>query len=178
MNATRFSIGQRHGRNVVLNYKAGGKTTKVKWLVRCDCGDERWVATSVLSKNTSGCRACYHLSQRKEGEAHGITAAWKSLRTNAFSRGYEVLITKDEFVEIARGLCYYCGEEPTERSCYDLPAWSTPAKINGIDRIDNNKGYVEGNCVACCKTCNKAKDTFSVDEFYAWIDKVNKWKIK
>lgn len=40
---------------------------------------------------------------------------------------------------------------------------------NGIDRIDNNKLYINNNCVPACWSCNKLKGTFSVDKFLKTI---------
>ena len=48
--------------------------------------------------------------------------------------------------------CFYCN--------------STPEPMNGIDRIDNNLGYTENNCVSCCEQCNKMKSGYSKKE---WI---------
>jgi hypothetical protein len=39
---------------------------------------------------------------------------------------------------------------------------------SGLDRLDSNLGHTYSNVVACCKRCNWAKRTMSVDEFYAW----------
>lgn len=39
---------------------------------------------------------------------------------------------------------------------------------NGIDRIDNNRGYVKENCVPCCKTCNYAKRKMDLLTFKEW----------
>ena len=43
---------------------------------------------------------------------------------------------------------------------------------NGIDRVDNDKGYVRGNIVPCCTNCNIAKNTFLITEFEEWINRV------
>ena len=49
--------------------------------------------------------------------------------------------------------CIYCGE--------------IPEGMNGtLDRIDNNKGYIEDNIVPACLGCNRARhDYFTVEEF-------------
>jgi len=57
-------------------------------------------------------------------------------------------ITPEEFNAIVSGKCTYCG---------------TDQKI-GIDRYDNNVGYILSNCVPCCGTCNFIKRTMSVAE--------------
>lgn len=43
---------------------------------------------------------------------------------------------------------------------------------NGIDRVDNSKGYTSDNCVPCCWACNNAKKNNSSSEFLAWVDGV------
>lgn len=67
---------------------------------------------------------------------------------------FELLI--EEFADIIRNPCIYCGETD---------------KI-GIDRIDNNLGYTLSNSKPCCKLCNYMKRTNSVDEFLEHIKKV------
>jgi hypothetical protein len=54
--------------------------------------------------------------------------------------------------------CAYCGEIPNE--------------LNGLDRIDNNKGYTIDNVVPCCKNCNWAKNDLSINEFKKHIEKI------
>lgn len=43
---------------------------------------------------------------------------------------------------------------------------------NGIDRIDNQKGYSLDNVVACCRICNNAKSDMTVHEFHSWIMRI------
>jgi len=46
----------------------------------------------------------------------------------------------------------------------------------GIDRIDNSKGYIEGNMVPCCKICNWMKsDKSSIDFIQKCKDISNKF---
>ena len=39
-------------------------------------------------------------------------------------------------------------------------------KCNGVDRVDNTKGYSVDNSVPCCKFCNTAKHTMSEGDFF------------
>lgn len=55
--------------------------------------------------------------------------------------------------------CYYCGDK------YDGI---------GIDRIDNEKGYIEGNCVPCCGKCNKMKQQMTFNSFIEHCKKIIK----
>lgn len=43
---------------------------------------------------------------------------------------------------------------------------------NGVDRIDNNKGYEFNNCVPCCGDCNIAKHKLSLNEFISHARKI------
>jgi hypothetical protein len=45
-------------------------------------------------------------------------------------------------------------------------------RYNGIDRIENTKGYSIDNCAPCCKICNNSKSTLSKEEWFYWIKQV------
>lgn len=168
-----FKIGDKHTRNLICDIdRSGGK---INYFVKCDCGDFRWVRSDTLKKNKWGCKSCAkELSRKKFGEAYVIGAAWHSLTGNARARGLLVEITKEDFIKIAKQNCFYCGAEPKETSHANLPEWSTPAKLNGIDRIDNNIGYTIENSVSSCYICNRGKMNLSLQEFKEWILKLSK----
>lgn len=50
--------------------------------------------------------------------------------------------------------------------------------LNGIDRIDSDLGYVDGNVKSCCFICNRAKGNLSIIDFRKWIDNIIKFTIK
>jgi len=64
----------------------------------------------------------------------------------------EKMISEKEFNLLVEKDCYYCGEKGP----------------NGIDRVDNLKGYIKGNCVPCCKHCNYVKGDLSIKDFNIW----------
>ena len=61
--------------------------------------------------------------------------------------------------------CYYCGNSPEK----EYKTKKHYFKYSGLDRIDNEQGYREGNIVACCKICNYMKGQMTHQEF---IDQV------
>ena len=89
-------------------------------------------------RKTAAYRA--YLEKRKSS----LDYAWSQFRSHARRRGKEVAISKDN----------YCSERP-------------PAATgrHGIDREDNGLGYVQGNCVPCCTTCNMMKWKLSRSDF-------------
>lgn len=48
----------------------------------------------------------------------------------------------------------------------------------GIDRIDSTIGYIPGNIVPCCYTCNIMKNILSVNNFFAHLKSIYDYKIK
>jgi hypothetical protein len=74
-------------------------------------------------------------------------------------------ISKERFDELTNLNCFYCGEKDVD-------------KFNGLDRVDNNKGYAEDNVVPCCKVCNIAKHDLEQEKFKEKIIKIYKNWIK
>lgn len=77
----------------------------------------------------------------------------------ATKRGYIFKLNKAIVRELTSNNCHYCGIEPFLEMKSDNNVDSY--KYNGIDRVDNTKGYIKDNVVTCCITCNKAKSTLT-----------------
>jgi hypothetical protein len=76
-------------------------------------------------------------------------------------------ISKAQFKTLILSNCHYCGIEPRQKR------HNNKILYNGIDRLDNTKGYIEGNCVACCGTCNWMKGKLSVGDFLSKINRIS-----
>jgi hypothetical protein len=70
---------------------------------------------------------------------------WACLKSSAKKRKILVTITFEQF-GIIRGEdhCYYCGGPLPLSGC-------------GVDRKNNDLGYIPGNCIPCCTICNSIK---------------------
>jgi hypothetical protein len=75
-------------------------------------------------------------------------------------RGMELFIDEDEFNKIISGDCYICGKK------------NSKTHQNGIDRYDNNIGYVFENCKPCCGECNYMKKNLDYDFFINHLVKI------
>ena len=51
-------------------------------------------------------------------------------------------------------------------------------RINGVDRIDNKKGYVTGNVTPACRYCNSAKNDRKLKYFLHWVAEVYHRSVK
>ncbi|WP_037547415.1 hypothetical protein [Spirochaeta lutea] len=77
---------------------------------------------------------------------------YSEYKRKAKANDREFELTKEQFDRLSTGNCYYCNVEGP----------------NGIDRIDNSKGYSIENCVSCCKHCNYVKGNLSIKLFNEW----------
>jgi 5-methylcytosine-specific restriction endonuclease McrA len=80
------------------------------------------------------------------------------LKRNAKKRNIEFALTRASFTEWWNGQeqkCVYC-DIPIERLAV-VDKSKKLAKRLSIDRVDNDKGYVDGNLVLCCMRCNFIK---------------------
>lgn len=83
-------------------------------------------------------------------------SAWNQYINSAKKRKIRFELTKESFDIIIVQPCYYCNHSIHE-------------EINGIDRINNNDGYILTNVIPCCELCNIMKGSYHPIEF---IDKI------
>ncbi len=107
----------------------------------------------------------------KSGNAKGgLTRIYYGYRKGAKRRGLEFLLTKEEFAGLTKENCWYCGRPPAQISKdYRYTAYYI---YNGVDRVDNDKGYILSNCIPCCGTCNRMKYIHSGEDFINQIRKI------
>lgn len=181
------------GNLVLLRKDSKSLSGKPYYIVKCNCGSDEFSVrgTSLVEANTVSC-GCYQISSRyKEPGISSWNAVITGYKAGALSRKYIFDLTFESFVKHSIQNCHYCGEPPRKLNKYLKSdgtflnknashsletinrAW---IELNGLDRIDNSKGYIEGNILACCFVCNKAKGTMSYKEFIDYLEKVIKFK--
>lgn len=96
----------------------------------------------------------------------------KSYRISAKNRNLQFLLSKDTFRELTKTNCFYCGANPSAIRRAQKQTLNGEYVYNGIDRVDNSIGYVDGNVVACCKNCNYAKRQMGIGEFLTHIKRI------
>lgn len=177
-------INQRFNRLTVIEkngVKIYGKSKKRMWKCKCDCGNIITTNTGALTSNNTKSCGCLHdelsadIGRKSRYKLANPESGYKSIMTsykaNAKLRNYKFELTFDEFKKLILSNCHYCGVEPSNiyfRNYYNI-------NYNGIDRINNDVGYLTTNVVPCCKICNIAKNNYTHNEFLKWIDRlVNK----
>lgn len=172
--------GEKHNRLTALHFlRKEEKTRKHVWLWKCDCGN---VVESTISsvrygnRKSCGCqkieKCSKYLSQtyrKLTGESCRNTL-FTRYKSNAKDRNLDFKLSREYFLSLILQPCYYCGSPPSNRQTVE---WNKDIFLySGLDRTDNRKGYIEGNVVSCCITCNRAKQTLSQDTFLSWVKNV------
>jgi hypothetical protein len=150
----------------------------IVWKCLCNCGNITFATTSNLiagRKRSCGClqkEVAKELGSLSKGIA-ALNSAFRGYRGNAKIRKLPFELTKEQFIKITQENCRYCGDSPS-----NVSARGTNGVFiyNGIDRIDSIIGYTEENCVPCCKVCNRAKSSMSINDFLEWIDSLVKYR--
>jgi len=138
------------------------------WLFKCNCGNHTELPSSEVSRG----RIKYCSKECKlKGDINLISAFKRVYRTYKNRAGYRNLsftLTIPEFKNITDSNCFYCNLQPENLS----KERGTEYLYSGVDRLDNKLGYTLENSVACCKTCNVAKNNLSTEEFKLWIKRI------
>jgi len=168
-------IGNRYGRLVVIERAENNKQDEVCWRCKCDCGKEKIISRRSLDTGRSQSCGCYHkeVISKPPGEAslNKLIGDYKrraeKSKLEAKKSKIEYTLSDDEFKDLILADCYYCGKEPSQQQ--SKTRLNGNLIYNGIDRIDNSKGYVQGNVRTCCGKCNLAKKDYTEEEFELWI---------
>lgn len=172
MKRIKNRIGERIGKLVVLELAGQTKNSNAIWRCQCDCGNiTDVVSMNLRDGNTTSC-GCNKTKDRLPPGESSINQVFKSYVYAAHRRNLEFKITKEYFLTLIYSNCYYCGIVPSRY----YKTWNSKTGIyyNGVDRLDNTKGYIQGNVVPCCTSCNRAKSEMSIPEFKEWIKRVHK----
>jgi len=150
-------VGQRFGRLVVLRYifskKRLGYGKSAYWECQCDCGVIKNIGSNTLRRGNAKSCGCYQHDCRRlaKGEA-AFNSLYADYQRSAKRRDLIFLLSTEDFRSVTKQNCHYCGAEPAQI----LPATTSKGLYgnyihNGIDRVDNTKGYELNNTVPCCK---------------------------
>lgn len=105
-----------------------------------------------------------YIESLKQGIVFGRTINehfYLKYKKSAQKRGVEFMLSLTEFNLFMKYNCHYCNSE-----------------INtvGIDRMNNDMGYVLENCVPCCTECNLMKRGMLYQSFINQCNRISEWK--
>ena len=195
MSKLKNIIGKRIGRLIVIEEDVnhypvfvkpvGKRHTPYKihfYLCKCDCKNIISVRKNLLmdgKKQTKSCGCLQKEIIKEIGKQCKFPIGVKPLndfihsyKQRAKKGNYSYSLTREEFSNLIKQSCYYCGNPPLELKRADWKLRNDFLIANGIDRINSNKGYELNNVVPCCGDCNYAKSNLSQIEFFKMIDRI------
>jgi hypothetical protein len=129
----------------------------------CDCGKTKSVKGTHLTRgDTKSCGCLQH--KRKTNDNAKSNAIFLSYRNHAKRRNLQWSLSFPFFDGLIRMRCSYCGDPPI--------------RFNGVDRINNDVGYLVENSIPCCKICNRMKSDQTLDCFLNKVEAIYLWKAK
>jgi len=176
-NDLKDEIGNKYGRLTVISYAGLTGRRLACWECLCECGNKIITRGSNLrSGHTKSC-GCQRVDSATGRKSEYGESSFKNLYANVYKttakrRNIDFDITIEEFKKIVLSNCVYCGSEPSN---YHLRTRGFGSfRYNGIDRVDNSRGYIKGNVVPCCKRCNYMKHSMDRNDFLSHVEKIAK----
>jgi hypothetical protein len=158
--------GNKYGRLTVIGLNKINHTIhnrKSYWECSCDCGKTTIVrGVNLTSGNTASCGCNRHKGHRTPDT--NFIFLYNCYPSRARRKNLEFSLSKEDFKKLTKSNCYYCDAEPSQVKTH-VNNKAFPYIYNGIDRINNKKGYTLNNCKPCCKHCNTMKWIMNVEEF-------------
>lgn len=162
---------------ICISKKRNHKTMRTRYIVQCDCGVKfKAIKSFILNNKTRTCKECaYRLRPQSRQRVSTLDRLYYltiTRRIKKFKNKLFCNLSIDEFAEIIKNDCYYCGSKPTSKEYIrnNRFAKDTIIYANGIDRMNNNIGYIKENCVACCPDCNFMKGSLNIKDFFKHIE--------
>ena len=155
--------------------KVNGKKAAF-WKCKCDCGNTSYTRPWTLTDGRSKSCGCWAKEKNQKQEGVSAFNTWfLSTRSYAIKRSKLVWkLSKEQVLDLVKRNCHYCGSPPC-RKLYKTKCANGTMITNGIDRQDNNLGYIPSNCVPCCWNCNASKRNLPINEWMNWIARLVKF---
>lgn len=184
--AKRQVLGNPVHKYEVKANKAYGNLTAVeeifvknskRWKFRCVCSNEIILQPCrVLGskpKKSCGCKKGFSTTSA------GITLhLFNRYKSGAKKRNLEFDLSINHFTTLIYSTCFYCSNYPNNKFKWRTKGIRKVYKnYNGVDRLDNKKGYNSTNCVTCCFVCNRMKNIMDSEAFLTKITEIYKTRL-
>ncbi len=168
-------VGKKFGNLTVIERLGKDSKHVSNYIVKCDCGKiKTYRGHYIISGIVISC-GCKRKHSEKNNALRFIFYDYKK---NAKKRNIEFSLDIKQVESLVVSECVYCGKSNSNKKVIQRSE-NLGDKFflyNGIDRIDNSKGYTEQNTVTCCKLCNHMKWDLSFDEWKEHIKCILEFK--
>jgi hypothetical protein len=169
-------IGKQFGKMTVIKDHSPDPTHRGgRLLCRCECGAEKVVVTDLFKQDAvSSCGCNSGILPPGHATRNIVLNRYKK---QARIRNKEWALTDEEALFLLGCDCHYCGSGPgNTQGNGSAGRWNGEYTYSGIDRKDNDQGYLPDNVVPCCATCNRAKNVQPYGQFMTWIENLIKYR--
>lgn len=168
---------------VISKHDTSDKHDNTSYLCRCRCGVEKPIRRSHLQSGSTISCGCV---RRKDPGHVSFYRLYLTAKVGAKSRNISFDLSSEQYSQLAKGDCSYCGASPKKFNPYVLKSGQINTRLklkkdtidrawifaNGVDRADNSMGYSIKNCVSCCDKCNHSKKNHLSEDFIAHAYKI------
>ena len=185
MNQPQDLVGMTFGRLTVISrgfvYTSPKNIKKPRWNCICLCGGTQLALANHLKSGlvrSCGClltewqkrvgKANSFISSKRRKPGVALRTIFKRYKRNAENKALLFDLSLESFKNLVNQPCFYCGTLKSNTVSVSVEV----LEYNGVDRVQNNLGYTEDNCVACCCHCNWAKKGMSQEDFISMCKKV------
>lgn len=180
----RFDYGSLVGSKInelkiVRFFRASNEGIRKRSYYECECVCGRIFISRADHIKKGSCKSCGCLTIELSAAGHrlpnnqaAINDLYRGYISGAKNRNLEFNLSIGKFEELIFKDCFYCGTSPAMRVWKVAKESPYVLSANGVDRINSDIGYVEGNCVSCCPQCNYAKSDLTIGDFRKWIAQV------
>lgn len=155
---------------------------KRKALFKCPSCNKNWAVRFDNIKNR-GQKKCMSCASKEKFKAHYgnpnrrkidpefeslHNEAVRSIKKSAHQRSIPFALSKTFIIATISKPCEYCGISESQERKNRLFTF----KHNGLDRVNNDLGYIESNVVSCCITCNKGKSSLTITEWKEYLERL------
>lgn len=151
---------------------------------QCSCGNNCLVRKKDLKSGRQKSCGCLKVETTRKIGKNNLLSEHKSSKNTLYNSYYQrarikglvFKINKEQFIHLTSKVCHYCGVNPYKDAANFNKDIKSHYFYNGLDRVDNTKGYEENNIVTCCEICNKAKRDLSQEDFLEWIGRLTSYQ--
>lgn len=123
---------------------------------------------------TTFVKRCQHISKHFDGNGVLNEEVWPDTKSSNYNdylkraskKDLEFELTKEQFTKFINHNCYYCNKK------------SSKTHKNGVDRKDNDIGYIISNCSSCCSQCNYMKGCLNDKDYIDTCKRVAEYNLE
>lgn len=176
--------GKKFGKLLVVEMcpERGGARKQVMYNCICDCGNkkDKVYGNNLSARRVSSCGCLRKIAPNRLKDRK--RALYKQLfqvcKRNGKMNGTGFTLSFKQWMALSLSNCFYCGCPPSNtRKDIGRRGHLVSEEVvfyNGIDRVDNKKGYFPENSVASCRKCNFAKGHANQNDFIIQVFKIYK----